>query len=228
MKPDVVFLDFGGTIAEQTNTREEAIARSLAMLEEAPALSEIERAMAAAKEKYAGRSSHSLTLPEREEHFIGLYQAVAAALGFGDDSRRIGEHLWETQKDSYALYPEVMLALDSLRAAGARLGIISNWDKLNLADVCRDLAIADRFEVMLPSAEAEADKPDPRIFRRALQLMGAEPEACLHVGDSYGADVKGAQGVGMVGILVHRGGEQQFDCPTVRGLDEIVPLLARL
>ncbi len=229
MKPQVVFFDFGGTLARQTNTREEAIAASLAMLGHFPPLVRIERAVAVARDEYSGRSPHGLAFAQRQEHFIGLYEIVAAALGFGGDARKIGEHLWETQRDCYALYPEVIAALDALRAAGARLGIISNWDKLDLTDVCRDLGIAERFDVILPSAQAEADKPDPRIFVRALELAGAEARRCVHVGDSPDADVLGARAVGMIGILVQRGrGAARYDCPTVRRLDEIPDLLARI
>ena len=230
MNPDVVFLDFGGTIAHQTNTREEAIAASLAMLGHSRSLPDIATAVTAAREKYAGLWAHAMSFPQREEFFTGLYEAVAGALGFGGDSRAIGRHLWDTQQDSYFLYDDVLPGLQLLRGQGARLGIISNWDKLNLTDVCRDLGIAQSFDVILPSAQAEADKPDPRIFRLALEMAHAEPQSCVHVGDSYGADVMGARGVGMIGILVQRGGSDAitFDCPTVRGLDELPGLLPRL
>jgi len=228
LNPDVVFLDFGGTIARQTNTREEAIAASLAMLGHSRPMPDIAKAVATARESTAGRWSNSMSFPEREEFFVGLYQVVAETLGFGGDSRAIGRHLWDTQQDSYSLYDDVLPGLQLLRGQGARLGIISNWDKLNLTDVCRDLGIAQWFDVILPSAQAEADKPDPRIFRLALEMAGAEPQSCVHVGDSYGADVMGARGVGMIGILVQRDGPPNFDCPTVRGLDEVPGLLARL
>lgn len=225
MKPDVVFFDFGGTLARQTNTREQAIAASLAQLGRSIPAADVSRALATARERYAGRSPHGLTFPQRQELFIGMYEVVAQALDFGGDSRRIGEHLWQTQRDSYVLYPEVKAALQALKAGGARLGIISNWDKLNLADVCRGLGIADCFDVILPSAQAEADKPDPRIFRCALELAGVGAESAVHVGDSYDADVQGARGVGMIGVLVQRVGGPALDCPIVRGLDEVPEIL---
>lgn len=229
MRPDVIFLDFGGTIARQTNSREEAIAASLALLGHSRPLSDITAAVAGARGNYASRGPHGMTFPQRQAFFVGLYQAVAYALGCGPDSRSIGEHLWKTQRDSYALYPDVLPALRLLRGDGPRLGIISNWDKLDLTDVCRDLGIAQWFDVILPSAEAEADKPDPRIFRRALEMAGADARSCVHVGDSYAADVMGARGVGITGILVQRDDSgARLDCPTVGGLDELPELLAHM
>ena len=225
---EFVFLDFGGTLAYTTNTREKAIVASLAALDHSFTPEQVVPAVATARERFAGRSPGGLTYPQRQEFFIGLYQVVAEALGFGADARKVAEHLWETQQDHYELYPDTMPGLQALRAQGLRLGIISNWDKLNLAVVCRSLGIAAFFDVILPSAEAGADKPDPRIFRRAFELAQVEPELSAHVGDSYSADVQGARGVGIAGILVQREGDLEFDCPTVRGLDEVPDLLGRL
>jgi len=228
MNPRCVFFDFGGTLARQINTREDAIIASLVRLGYDVPPAQVGEALAAVRERYAGRSPHGLTFPAREEFFIGMYQDVAESLGFGREARKIGEYLWETQEDSFAVYSDAVPALEALRQAGMRLGIISNWDKLNLARVCRDLGIAAWFDVILPSAEAEADKPDPRIFTKALELAGVEAAAAVHVGDSYGADVQGAQGVDMTGILVQREAEPACDCPTVRRLDELPDLLTRL
>ncbi|WP_129286754.1 HAD family hydrolase [Streptomyces sp. GZWMJZ-114] len=41
------------------------------------------------------------------------------------------------------------------------------------------------------------DKPDPRIFRLALETMGSSVESTLHVGDTIHADIRGAQATGM-------------------------------
>ena len=68
---------------------------------------------------------------------------------------------------------------------------MSNWDetlpgRLEAFDV----------DVVVSSAEAGASKPDPAIFRLALERLGVQPERTLHVGDSP-ADAEGAQAAGM-------------------------------
>jgi putative hydrolase of the HAD superfamily len=50
------------------------------------------------------------------------------------------------------------------------------------------------------------EKPDPRIFRRALERLGAEPSEALHVGDSPEHDLAGARAVGIAALLVDRRG----------------------
>ena len=47
------------------------------------------------------------------------------------------------------------------------------------------------------SSEVGVRKPDPRIFRRALDALGVEPENALFVGDRLYEDVLGAARAGM-------------------------------
>ena len=56
------------------------------------------------------------------------------------------------------------------------------------------------------SAELGAAKPDPAIFRAALERLGAAAEDAVHVGDSVEHDVAGARAAGLEAILVARNG----------------------
>ena len=62
MNAQVVFLDFGGTLARQTNSREEAIAASLAEMGRPVAIADAARAVAAARERFAGRSPSEIAV----------------------------------------------------------------------------------------------------------------------------------------------------------------------
>lgn len=77
-----------------------------------------------------------------------------------------------------------------------RLGIVSNFYG-NLGRVCDDAGIRSLFSVLVDSAEVGCSKPDPRIFRAALEALGVEPAAATFVGDSLQRDMVGARGVGM-------------------------------
>jgi putative hydrolase of the HAD superfamily len=50
-------------------------------------------------------------------------------------------------------------------------------------------------------------KPNPSIFRAALELVSARPEESLMVGDSVRQDIDGALKTGMQAVLVHRAHE---------------------
>lgn len=66
------------------------------------------------------------------------------------------------QPGVWALYPETIDVLDAL-AARFQLNVLSNFDR-RLRTVLDHLGVCDRFEHLIISSEAGADKPDPWIF----------------------------------------------------------------
>ena len=122
-------------------------------------------------------------------------------------------------------YPEVIQVLQTLRARGLRLGIVSNWS-WDLEDHARRAGLSGYFDVIVASARAGCDKPHPAIFQRALRALGCRPERALHIGDSYEADVAGALGVGMQALWLDRDGRGGHPEPrSIRDLSEALPVV---
>ena len=93
------------------------------------------------------------------------------------------------------------VALERLRARGLRLGVVSNSDgRVEQALVAA--GIRDCFDVVLDSALVGVEKPDPAIFRAALDALGVAASEALYVGDLYHVDVVGARAAGMEGVLL--------------------------
>jgi putative hydrolase of the HAD superfamily len=107
------------------------------------------------------------------------------------------------EPEAWIVFPDVGPALAALRAAGHRLAVVSNWDS-RLPLLLERLGLADAFDEIVVSAVERVEKPDPRIFRRALERLGAEPSEALHVGDSPEHDLAGARAVGIAALLVDR------------------------
>jgi FMN phosphatase YigB (HAD superfamily) len=63
------------------------------------------------------------------------------------------------------------------------------------------------------SEEAGVPKPDPEIFRIALEAAGAAPAEAVMVGDSWAADVAGAHHAGIVPIWFNPHGQPRPDAP---------------
>ena len=83
----------------------------------------------------------------------------------------------------------------SLRSRGLALAVVSNWD-VGLAEHLERIGAAPLFGVIVTSAEAGAAKPDPAVFRLALERLGVDPGRALHVGDEN-EDEEGARAAGM-------------------------------
>lgn len=106
----------------------------------------------------------------------------------------------------FTAYAEVPAVLAELRADGARLVVLSNWD-VSLHAVLEQTGLSGLVDRALSSAEAGVAKPDPAIFLRALELVGGRTEDALMVGDSVDTDVAGALAAGIDAVLVTREGE---------------------
>jgi putative hydrolase of the HAD superfamily len=138
------------------------------------------------------------------------------------------EHVFNVFADagSWKLFPEVQSVLGELRRRDLELGIVSNFDS-RLFNVLRGLGIADLFDTVTISSLARAAKPSPKIFEVALEQHAVEPAEAMHVGDSVRDDVEGATKAGLNAVLLARQGKQAPPgIPTIRTLNELVPLAA--
>jgi putative hydrolase of the HAD superfamily len=89
--------------------------------------------------------------------------------------------------------------LEVLRERGLKLGLVSNAidpPELLHRDL-EQLGVAQRLDVAVFSSEVGRRKPDPAIFRRALDALGVAPENALMVGDKVAIDIAGAKALGM-------------------------------
>ena len=124
-------------------------------------------------------------------------------------------HLWSSvAADTHA-------ALGRLRAAGLRLGVVSNSDG-RVEEALRAADLLRYFDVVIDSALVGVEKPDPAIFRAALDVLDVEPGEALFVGDLYEVDVVGARAAGMSGILLcPEAGAADDRCRTIHSLSAL-------
>src|SRR5213078_4014779 len=95
----------------------------------------------------------------------------------------------------WELYPEVLEVLEKL-SPRFQLAVISNFDG-RLRMILEQLGVSKFFKHIFLSSELGADKPDPEIFRRALNLIQLNQNEVLHVGDDPERDWKGAAAAGL-------------------------------
>ena len=124
----------------------------------------------------------------------------------------------------FAPYPDAAPALRELRTAGSRLVIASNWD-CSLPDWLAPLGLLDLVDGVVTSADVGAAKPDPALFRRALELAGVPASEAVHVGDSLDNDVDGARAAGIRPLLLKRQGEPPPGVEAVRSLADLPSLI---
>ncbi|MFQ5882394.1 MAG: HAD-IA family hydrolase [Candidatus Methylomirabilales bacterium] len=115
--------------------------------------------------------------------------------------------------------------LAELRTRGYLLGVISNADG-RLEAILKEEALAEHLSVIVDSHVVGLEKPDPRIFRLALERIGVAPEEAVYVGDFYRLDVIGARGAGLHAILLDPlDAWPVLDCVKAKDLFEVRDLL---
>jgi putative hydrolase of the HAD superfamily len=117
----------------------------------------------------------------------------------------------ETMMSAIRFHPaaDARPALRRLRDRGLALVCVSNWDYA-LPQVLDGAGLGNLLDGVVTSAAVGARKPDPAIFRAALDLAGCEPAEAVHVGDTPAEDVAGAQAAGIPALLINRSGGGQL------------------
>jgi putative hydrolase of the HAD superfamily len=101
------------------------------------------------------------------------------------------------------LVPGSVDALRALHRTGVALAIVSNSDgtlegRLAREGICQaGPGPGVPVTIVVDSGAVGVAKPDPAIFRIALEATGVAPERAIHVGDAVGADVDGALAAGV-------------------------------
>jgi 2-haloalkanoic acid dehalogenase type II len=191
-----VFLDALGTLVELEPPW-------LSLRERVPAEVPDERLQAAirAEMSYYREHSHEGRDPDS---LADLRERCAALVSNELGTEVSAEDLVESIR--FGAYPDAEPALHGLRERGLRLVAVSNWD-CSLSSVLERCGLGELLDGVVTSAEAGARKPDPEIFRAALELVGSEPEQALHVGDTPEEDLAGARAAGIRALLIDRSGD---------------------
>jgi putative hydrolase of the HAD superfamily len=210
-----VLFDVAGTLlelAEPVGETYARFARREGMTADADALGAAFRAAFAAARPLAfpGVEAAERRAHERDWWRSIVFAAFAAARVEGPPSslERAFEAVFEhfSRPEAWRVFDDVRPALASLRAAGLRLGVVSNFDG-RLHALLDRLALASAFDAIVLSSECGFAKPDIRIFAEALNRIGTEPAGALHVGDSDELDIRPARKVGLTALRIDRRGE---------------------
>jgi putative hydrolase of the HAD superfamily len=157
---------------------------------------------------------------ERGWHYFNLVLAIAGIpRSAATDGALLELKAWHDQHNAWEDVPDgVREALARLCASGRRLAVVSNANG-TVDTLFRRLGLLRHFAAVIDSAVEGIEKPDPRLFRLALERVSADADTALHVGDMYHVDVVGARAAGLRVVLLDSDGlYPDADCPRVPSL----------
>jgi REG-2-like HAD superfamily hydrolase len=230
MRPDVLLLDLGDTLVRPDPTWRDVYASVFPSWGVEAGADAFEVAFAEAWAEWEEEGPFEATEEASFRRLMDLDQRVFARLGHPDLPEAFYRDVEAAfhQRSAWFVYPDVLPALDALRAAGKRLAVVSNWG-WSAPELLHLLELASHFEAFAISARVGYQKPHPAIFEHALELLGVRPEQAVHVGDNPAADVAGARRAGVEPVLIDRssrnGEGESLGAPVVRDMLELLDLL---
>jgi putative hydrolase of the HAD superfamily len=110
-----------------------------------------------------------------------------------------------SKNGTMTLYPRVNQTLMELMKMGLKLTVISDAPKMEVWLRIVSLGLHHYFDEIITSEDFGVKKPDPKPFRKALEVLGTKPEETFMVGDWPDRDVKGAKAAGIRAIWAKYG-----------------------
>lgn len=107
-----------------------------------------------------------------------------------------------------SLLPAALPVLGALRDTGKTVGIVTNGFPGPQRGKLARHGLEDHVDFVVVSGEVGAHKPNPEIFRKALEIAGCEPHRAVYVGDQPEVDVLGAESAGMHAVLISLDGRE--------------------
>jgi putative hydrolase of the HAD superfamily len=205
--PKAIFFDAGNTLLRMNYA---AIAGELARLGIAATAEAVEHAEWSARVRLdpelaaaRGESTERRTTAERYLRYMlhgaGVTdEAIVAAVVAWHRGYNLPVGVWD------AADPTAGAALALARDRGVRTAVISNSNG-SVRALLERVGLLRWLEFVLDSSVIGVEKPDPRIFRLALERLGLAPDEAVYVGDIYSVDVLGARAAGMQAVLLDPG-----------------------
>jgi putative hydrolase of the HAD superfamily len=205
---DAIMFDAGGVLWDLRPTHEDLFARTLSANGVKGDPARLKSAMAQA-ERAMDQEFSLLQGSDETEFWLKYDRMVLDILGAELDLHRFSSDLTTEfrkvarETESWVAFDDAVPTLEAARKRDFSMGMVSNATDL-ARKVLANLDMEKYFDFVVISEEVGIRKPDPRIFRMALDMAGATAGRSLFLGDKLSTDILGATGAGMRAILVDR------------------------
>jgi pyrophosphatase PpaX len=107
------------------------------------------------------------------------------------------------------LYPHVKETLDSLKAAGKKIALHTSSSKNLLYPALKHRDLEKYFDVILTKDEVVNGKPDPEVILKEIDILKANKDACLLIGDTN-QDIMAGKSAGVDTVMYYPAENEKF------------------
>jgi phosphoglycolate phosphatase len=186
---DLVIFDLDGTLIETAPEIADAVNDTLAQFN-LPLVTQQQ------VNDWIGHGTRTLLIQALAETGNTTVDAVQASEDFNLKEAEFGKHYQQRCGTRSHLYPQVRETLETLRAAGVKLAVMTNKEGRYTQTVLDAHQMAPLFDHVISGDTLPVKKPDPAGIEVCMQRFGALRERTLFVGDSS-IDVATARNAGI-------------------------------
>ncbi|WP_246028018.1 pyrophosphatase PpaX [Paenibacillus xylaniclasticus] len=128
------------------------------------------------------------------QHFSGLEDVAHL-------HAKYREYNWKIHDQYVRLFPYVHEVLAALYQKGIQLGVVTTKIRMTTERGLTFTGLKDYISCMVSIEDVQHAKPHPEPVLRALELLGADPETTMMVGDSA-VDIESANAAGVISVGV--------------------------
>lgn len=138
----------------------------------------------------------------------GIVTDAFARLGLerADVAHWIADEYRDRRHASLRLFPAAVETLERVRAGGTRTALLTNGAAAAQRAKVERFDLARHFDLIFIEGEFGAGKPDPSVYRAALDGLDVAAADAWMVGDNLEWDVAAPQRLGIHGIWIDRHG----------------------
>jgi 2-haloalkanoic acid dehalogenase type II len=224
-----IFFDLDDTLLDDTITSERSAALAAAELAGGRGVSADDLAAAYMHEAmgFWDRLEPGAPKPQTGAIRPALWRAALSRFAIDDPdlARRLASRYDAVRIERVELFPETLPVLHELHGR-YKLAIITNgFAETHEAKIAR-LELSRFFDKVVLAGEMELAKPDPAVFRHAMDALAVTAAESVMVGDRFDRDIVGAHAAGLRSIWVNIRNETMP--PGARPPDATIPSIAEL
>lgn len=173
-------------------------------------------------DKIKKRGFNTNTYENEVEFYKEYYREVLnEECGYIDEkvANDIFNLMWLNDK---SLYDDVIDTFKEIKRKGLKIGIISDTG-LSLENTLLALDLGKYIDCYTCSKEVGVMKPDPKIYKVALDKLGLNANECIYI-DDYDKEVEGAINLGFKGFRINRNNtdKKDFDIHTLKDIINVI------
>ncbi len=177
-------------------------------------------------DRYKFKHPHFTTPAKRKDFYIEYNKTLFEIIGISISTNQATQLNRYLEKAAWICYPDTLATLKYLKRKKIPMGLLANWTN-SLNKVINDVGLLPYFDFAHSSYDIKINKPNSKIFTKALKDVLENFNKIYYIGNDYELDIAPAKNAGLIPILIDRNNRypDSVDCMQIKTLSDLEKIL---